>query len=143
MLSTCLLNEHLLYIWETAFKKPWTWGLLWCGGPCRPRPQELALIPLPLRTCAPPFLPYSPTASGRNDGPHDIHFISCFLYVHLGCPIPSPQKSKYTLKNEQAICGNNIHDIQEGRQEINDEIKDIRGRRQRAERVWSPAHRLW
>lgn len=68
----------------------------------------------PSRTCAPSFLPGnpSPAVPGRKDGPPDIHLINCFLSVHLGCPSPSPLNSKQTFKNEQAISGNNIHDIQ-------------------------------
>lgn len=58
--------------------------------------------------------------------------ISCFLYVYLG-----PQNSKYTFKNKQAINGNNIHDMQLGRQEVNGEIEDIRAGGQRAERASS------
>lgn len=97
------------------------------GAPADPAPGGPAWLPSPLRVCAPSCLPAGPTVSEKKAGPHDVYFINCFLYVYLGCPMPSPQNSKYTFKNEQAINRNNIHNIQKGRQEVSDEIKDIHG----------------
>lgn len=64
----------------------------------------------------------SPTAFGRKAGPHDAYATSCFLYVHL-----DPQTSKFTFRNKQAIYGNDMRDIQLGRQKVNDGIKDLHG----------------
>ena len=71
-----------------------------------------------------PFCLAVPIASGRKASPPDVYFINRFLYVYLGCPIPSPQNSKYTFIKEQAFNGNSIHNIQRRRQEVSDEIKD-------------------
>lgn len=89
-------------------------GAARCGGPRRPGPGDWAWLPCPPGAC--PFIPAAQAAAfGRKAGPCDVCVISCFLYGHVG-----PQNSKCTFKNEQAINGNNIHDIQSGRQEVND-----------------------